>query len=179
MTVCSVVLYVCCQSVLLVVLAGGLSLVHELSSRSFCCRVRMIWLVMSGDIGCWCVLFGTLVGVSVLSVMWLELESVSEISSPRWSSVYECQSVECAFTSPVIIELGMLVMYCMQFVMSVSVVSMVSCCGVAVFLGAMYMLAMVMSLKCFVCIFSSCISVLSVLMVCGVLRCVNVVSVLM
>ena len=40
-------------------------------------------------------------------------------------------------------------------------------------LGAMYMLAMVMSLKCFVCIFSSCISVLSVLMVCGVLRCVR------
>ena len=136
-------------------------------------------VVMSGDVGCWCVLFGTLVGVSVLSVMWLELESVSEISSPRWSSVYECQSVECAFTSPVIIELGMLVMYCMQFVMSVSVVSMVSCCGIAVFLGAMYMLAMVMSLKCFVCIFSSCNSVLSVLMVCGVLRYVNVVSVLM
>ena len=111
-------------------------------------------------------------------------ESVSEISSPRWSSVYECQSVECqsvecAFTSPVIIELGMLVMYCMQFVMSVSVVSMVSCCGVAVFLGAMYMLAMVMSLKCFVCIFRSCVSVLSVLMVCGVLMCVNVVSDLM
>ena len=133
-------------------------------------------VVMSGDVGRWCGLFGTLVGVSVLSVMWLELESVSEISSPRWSSVYECQSVECAFTSPVIIELGMLVMYCMQFVMSVSVVS---CCGVAVFLGAMYMLAMVMSLKCFVCIFISCISVLSVLMVCGVLRCVNVVSDLM
>ena len=97
----------------------------------------------------------------------------------RMSSVYECQSVECAFTSPVIIELGMLVMYCMQFVMSVSVVSRVSCCGVAVFLGAMYMLAMVMSLKCFVCIFRSCVSVLSVLMVCGVLMCVNVVSDLM
>ena len=60
-------------------------------------------VVMSGDVGCWCALFGTLVGVFVLSVMWLELESVSEISSPRWSSVYECQSVECAFTSPVII----------------------------------------------------------------------------
>ena len=57
----------------------------------------------------------------------MELESVSEISSPRWSSVYECQSVECAFTLPVIIELGMLVMYCMQYVMSVSVVSMVCC----------------------------------------------------
>ena len=49
----------------------------------------------------------------------------------------------------------------MQFVMSVSVVSMV------------------MSLKCFVCIFRSCISVLSMLMVYGVLMCVNVVSDLM
>ena len=59
----------------------------------------------------------------------MELESVSEISSPRWSSVYECLSVECAFTSPVIIEFGMLVMYCMQFVVSVSIVSKVSWCG--------------------------------------------------
>ena len=25
-------------------------------------------VVMSGDVGCWCALFGTLVGVSVLSV---------------------------------------------------------------------------------------------------------------
>ena len=66
--------------------------------------------------------------------------------------MYECQSVECAFTSPVIIESGMLVMYCMQFVMSVSVVSMASWCSDVMFLGAMYMLAMVMSLKCFVCI---------------------------
>ena len=41
-------------------------------------------VVMSGDVGRWCALFGTLVGVSVLSVMWLGLESVSEISSPRW-----------------------------------------------------------------------------------------------
>ena len=80
------------------------------------------------------------------------------------------------FTSPVIIELGMLLTYCMQFVMSVSVVSMVSWCGVAVFLGAMYML---MSLKCFVCIFRNCVSVLSVFMVCCVLMCVNVVSDLM
>ena len=51
--------------------------------------------------------------------------------------------------------------------------------GVVVFIGAMDMLAMVMSLKWFVCIFRSCISVLSVLMVCGVLMCVNVVSDLM
>ena len=34
--------------------------------------------------------------------------------------------MECAFTSPVIIEFGMLVMYCMQFV---SEVSMVLWCG--------------------------------------------------
>ena len=136
-------------------------------------------VVMSGDVGRRCGPSGTPAGASVLRAMWLELESVSETSPPRWPSVYERQSAECASTSPVTIELGMLVMYCMQFAMSVSVVSMVSCCGVAVFLGAMYMLAMVMSLKCFVCIFSSCISVLSVLMVCGVLRCVNVVSDLM
>ena len=45
-----------------------------------------------------------------------------------------------------------------------------------VFLVAIYMLAMVMSLKSFVCIFRSCISVLSMLMACGVLMCVNVVS---
>ena len=60
--------------------------------------------------------------------------------------------MECAFTSPVIIESGMLVMYCMQFVMSVSVVSMVSWCSDVVFLGAMYMLAMVMSLNV-LCVF--------------------------
>ena len=45
-----------------------------------------------------------------------------------------------------------------------------------VFLGAMYMLVMVMSLKCFVCILRSC---MSVLVTCGVLMCVNVVSDLM
>ena len=123
------VLFASCMSV------GGCSAVKassvscvNLSQCAFLSEDDMV--VMSGDVGCWCSLFGTLVGVSVLSVMRLELESVSEISSPRWSSVYECQSVGCAFTSPVIIELGMLVMYCMQFVMSVSVVSVVSWCGV-------------------------------------------------
>ena len=47
---------------------------------------------------------------------------------------------DICLASPVIIEFGMLAMYCMQFVMSVSVV-------------IMYMLAMVMSLKCFLCVF--------------------------
>ena len=40
-------------------------------------------VVMSGDVGCWCALFGTLVGVSVLSFICLEFKSISEISSPR------------------------------------------------------------------------------------------------
>ena len=35
----------------------------------------------------------------------------SAISCPLWSSVYECQRVECAFTSPVRTECGMFVMY--------------------------------------------------------------------
>ena len=40
---CSVSCVNLSQSVFLVVLVGGLSLVHGLSSRSFCCKVRMIW----------------------------------------------------------------------------------------------------------------------------------------
>ena len=66
---------------------------------------------------CCRVLFDTLVGVLVFSVMWSELLMTSDIS---WSSVYECQRVECAFTSPVRIECGMCVMYCMQCCMFVS-----------------------------------------------------------
>ena len=67
--------------------------------------------------------------------------------------------------------------YCVRYVGDVLyAVCYVCICSVVVYLGAMYMLAMVMSLKCFVCILRSCISVLSVLMACGVLMCVNVVS---
>ena len=73
-----------------------------------------------GDDVCCSVVFGTLVGV--FSVMWSELLMTSAISCPLWSSVYECQRVECAFTSPVRTECGMFVMYCMQCCMSVSAV---------------------------------------------------------
>ena len=38
----------------------------------------------------------------VFSVMWSDLLMTSAISCPLWSSVYECQRVKCAFTSPVI-----------------------------------------------------------------------------
>ena len=54
-------------------------------------------MVMSGDdVGC-SVVFGTLVEVFVFRVMWSELLMTSAISCPLWSSVYECQRVECAF----------------------------------------------------------------------------------
>ena len=79
-------------------------------------------VVMSGDDVCCCVVFGTLVGEFVFSVMGSELLMTSAISCPLWSSVYECQRVECAFTSPVRTECGMFVMYCMQCCMSVSTV---------------------------------------------------------
>ena len=83
-------------------------------------------VVMSGDDVCCSVVFGTLVGVFVFSVMWSELLMTSAISCPLWSSVYECQRVECAFTSPVRTECGMFVMYCMQCCMSVSAVSLLT-----------------------------------------------------
>ena len=79
-------------------------------------------VVISGADVCCSVVVGTLVGVFVFSVMWSELLMTSAISCPRWSSVYECQRLECAFTSPVRTECGMLVMYCMQCCMSVSAV---------------------------------------------------------
>ena len=79
-------------------------------------------VVMSGDDVCCSVVFGTLVGVFVFSFMWSELLMTSAISCPLWSSVYKCQRVECAFTSPVRTECGMFGMYCMQCCMSVSAV---------------------------------------------------------
>ena len=44
-------------------------------------------MVMSGDVVCCNVVFGTLVGVSVFSVMWSELLITSAMSCPLWSSV--------------------------------------------------------------------------------------------
>ena len=57
-------------------------------------------------------MFGTLVGVFVFIGMWSEVLMTSAIGFPLWSSVYECQRVECAFTSPVMTECGRFVMYC-------------------------------------------------------------------
>ena len=79
-------------------------------------------VVIPGDDACCSVVLGTLIGVYVFSVMWSALLMTSAISCPLWSSVYECQSVECAFTSPVRTKCRMFVMYCMQCCMSVSAV---------------------------------------------------------
>ena len=54
-------------------------------------------VVMSGDDVCCSVVFGTLVGVFVFSVMWSELLMPYAISCPLWSSVYECQIVERSY----------------------------------------------------------------------------------
>ena len=79
-------------------------------------------VVISGEYVCCSVVFGTLVGVFVFSVMWSELRMTSAICCPPWSSVYVCHKVECACTSPVSTECGMFVMCCMQWCMSVSAV---------------------------------------------------------
>ena len=57
-------------------------------------------VVISDEDVCYNVVFGSLVGVIVFSVMWSKL-LISAISCPLWSSVYECPRVECVFTSPV------------------------------------------------------------------------------
>ena len=56
-------------------------------------------VVISGEDVCCSVVFGTLVVVYVYSVMWSELLMTSAISCPLWSSVYECQRVECVHIS--------------------------------------------------------------------------------
>ena len=76
-------------------------------------------MVISGEEVCCSVVFGTLVGVFVFSVMWSELLMTSAISCPLWSSVYE--SIKWSvFTSPVRTECGKFVVCCMQCGMSVS-----------------------------------------------------------
>ena len=79
-------------------------------------------MVISGDDVCCSVVPGTPAGVPVSAAMWSELPMTSATSCPPWSSVHECQRVECAFTSPVRTECGMPVIYCMQCCMSVSAV---------------------------------------------------------
>ena len=91
-TVCSVAL--CLPSVYIVSSIGRWS---EFSARTVLQDVlpqsEDDMAVMPGNAGRWCALPDTPAGLSVLSVMWPESESVSETSPPRWPSVHECQNV--------------------------------------------------------------------------------------
>ena len=63
----------------------------------------------------------TLVDVSVLLI-------ISETNCPLCLSVYGCEKVECAFTSHVSIESGMMATCCVQCVMSVSLQLLLIAC---------------------------------------------------
>ena len=89
-----------------------------------------------GEYVCCSVVLGTLVGVFVFNVMWSELLMTSTINYPVWSSVYECQRVECVRT-----ECGMFVMCCMQC--CVSVLAVLQCVDV-LSRGGIYMFVIVM-----------------------------------
>ena len=56
-------------------------------------------VVISDEDVCCSMVFGTLVGVFVFSVMWSEMLMRSAISCPMWLLVYECQRMECAIIS--------------------------------------------------------------------------------
>ena len=61
-------------------------------------------VVMSDDYVCCSVVFGTVVGVFVFSVMWYELLMTSAISCPLWSSVIRGEWMRefgLGFTNPV------------------------------------------------------------------------------
>ena len=87
--------------------------------------------MMSGDDVCCSVMFSTLFGVSVFSVVRPELLMTDAISFTLWSAVYECQGVEwCELTSQVRTECRMCVMSCMVCCMTVPTVffSVWMCC---------------------------------------------------
>ena len=116
-------------------------------------------------------MFGTLVGVLVFSVMWSELLMTSAISCPLWSSVCECQREDFSFTSQVRTECVMFVMYCMQCCMFVSTVFY---CMDELSWGGIYMFAIVIGLVLLKCSLTIWNSVLCVLMVEGMFIIVNI-----
>lgn len=60
--------------------------------------------VMSGEVGCWFLAGGFRVGVFVLRDSRVDPWISSSRSSPRWSGLCECQRVEWALMSPVIMR---------------------------------------------------------------------------
>ena len=76
-------------------------------------------VVMSGDDVCCSVVFGTLVGVFVLSVMWSELLMTSAISCPLWSSWSVCGVVVVPYVVRAVVAVT--VMHVLLFVLHVCV----------------------------------------------------------
>ena len=66
--------------------------------------------MMSGEDDCCSVMFNTLVGVFVLSVIWSELFMISDMIYPLWASLCKYHRLECVLTSPVRTAFGVLVM---------------------------------------------------------------------
>ena len=56
-------------------------------------------VVISGEDVCCSVMFSTLVGVFVFSVMRSELLMTADISCPLWSAVYKCQRADSVHIS--------------------------------------------------------------------------------
>ena len=105
-------------------------------------------VVISGEDVCYIMVFGTLVGVFVFSVMWYELLMTSAISCPLWSLVYKCQRVECLFISLVMTDCGRFVMCCKQYCTSVSADLQYV---VVLSRGGIYMFTIVMGLVLLMC----------------------------
>ena len=61
-------------------------------------------VVISGEDVCCSVVFVTLVGVFVYSVMLSELLMTSAINCPLWSLVYTCHKVECALDVVILVS---------------------------------------------------------------------------
>ena len=81
---------------------------------------------------------GTLVGVSVLRMIWSEFWIRSRIWEPLWSVYGEYHTSECALKSPVVIRLFSECRYVRHSVISWSSVDLL----VSLLRGEMYMLAM-------------------------------------
>ena len=110
---CVILLQCCCSlqscRMLIVVMLGKWSDDSVLDVRLYSV---LDTVVVSDEDVCCSVVFGTVVGVFLFSVMWFELLMTSAVFCPLWSSVYECHNMESACTSPVRTECGMFVMCC-------------------------------------------------------------------
>ena len=110
---------------------------------------------MSGEVGC-CSVCGNLVWVLVFSSVCGEFCIRSEMRFPLWSFRGEYHVVECAFTSPIVMEFPSVSMWAKVLVISASSVAW---SGSVVSLGGMYILIRCSVLFCDKCTLVICSSV--------------------